>query len=132
MKRLFIIISIAILSAFILSPASISAQAEEDCGLTALPLLLFKVRVDGRSKDRAQRPLTDSDFEVSRYQEKFEIDYFREVASDPLGGRVFEIGVVLEGAMVSWVSDRMNVSIKSSRKTWGLKSKVLERRFVEQ
>jgi hypothetical protein len=133
-RRVFKIAFLASLFVGVCSVKDGSAQVDEDCGLTVPPMLMFKVRVDGRSTDRVQQPLTHKDFEVTRYQKTYEIDFFKEIESDSKRLRVFEIGVMLDsgGFVDSWTSDRMTVSIRSVRKTWGLVSKVLQRRIVEQ
>jgi len=134
-KRLF---ATAFLVSFFVCVCSVkhaSAQVVEDCELTIPPMLMFKVRVDGKLKDRVQQPLTHKDFEVSRYKKTYEIDFFKESESDSKRSRVFEIGVTLDDSRNpwdSWTSDRMTVSIRLARKTWGLTSKVLQKRIVEQ
>jgi hypothetical protein len=78
-KRLFKIALLASLFVGVCAVKDGSAQVDTDCGLTIPPMLMFKVRVEGRSQERLRQPLTDNDFEVSRYQKYYEIHFFKEI-----------------------------------------------------
>lgn len=129
-----------LVAAFIVVP--VRGQTDEDCALESLSLLQFTVIVENRpigktsgrvGHAKVTRPLTEKDFEVLRYEQRYEIDYFTEVKSNRENERVFVIGVMLEPGKFTdtFIVDRMTVGLKNTRNTWGLSATVLTTRIAD-